>query len=402
MTDVSQPCQLWDRVTLFDGERIHAQAMSLVVADGRIQMLCPADALSADWRQRSQHMAEGGVVTPGLVDAHTHLVFASHRAQEFQQRLSGVSYADIAAQGGGILSSVRAVRAATEEALYAQSLPRLQAMMQDGVTHIEIKSGYGLCLEDELKMLRVARQLGDRNPIRVSTTFLGAHALPPEYAGRNNDYIAMLCQQMLPAVAEQGLADAVDVFCESIAFSPAQCERVFQAAQALGLPIKIHAEQLSNQHGAALAARYGALSADHLEYLDAEGVAALAAAGTVATLLPGAFLCLQETQRPPVAALREAGVPMAVASDANPGSSPLFQLTLMMPLACSLFGLTPLEALRGVTRHAAQALGDGAQGHLRVGGNADFCVWAVDDPLELACTLQSGRLRQRVLAGCLT
>ena len=395
--------QLWDRVTVFDGVRTWPDAMALLVSDARIERLIPASELSAEQRAGCRLMAGGGVITPGLIDCHTHLVFAGHRAAEFEQRLEGVSYADIAAAGGGILSTVRAVRVASEDELVAQTRPRLEALIADGVTTVEIKSGYGLSLEDELKMLRAARCLGRELPVRVLTTFLGAHAVPPEFAGRPDAYIDEICERMLPAVAEAGLADAVDVFCEHIAFSPAQCERMFETATRLGLPVKIHAEQLSNQHGTALAARFKALSADHLEWLDEAGVAAMAESGMVATLLPGAFLTLKETRLPPIQALRQAGVPMAVATDGNPGSSPIFQLTLMLNLACTLFGLTPTEALQGVTRHAARALGlQGQLGELAEGQTADFCLWRIDDPVELAYAVQPGRLAQRVLAGRIT
>ncbi len=398
-----QPRQLWDQVTVFDGTRTCAQPMAVVVSGEQIEQLVPASELSVEQRAGCELVASGGVMTPGLIDCHTHLVYAGHRAAEFEQRLEGASYADIAAAGGGILSTVRAVRAASEDELVEQARPRLQTLMADGVTTIEFKSGYGLSLEDELKMLRAARRLGDELPVRVLTTFLGAHALPPEFDGRPDAYIDEICQRMLPAVAEVGLADAVDVFCEHIAFSPVQCERVFETATRLGLPVKIHAEQLSNQHGTALAARYGALSADHLEWLDQDGVDAMAEAGMVATLLPGAFLTLKETRLPPIQALREAGVPMAVATDGNPGSSPLFQLTLMLNLACTLFGLTPTEALRGVTAHAARALGlQGRAGELAEGQRADFCLWRIDDPVELAYAVQPGRLKQRVFAGRIT
>ncbi len=395
--------KLWDRVTVFDGTRTLPQPMALITCGGRIERLVPSDDLGDDARADCEPMGRGGVITPGLIDCHTHLVFAGQRAAEFEQRLEGASYADIAAAGGGILSTVGAVRAASEDALVDQTRPRLEALIADGVTTIEIKSGYGLRLDDELKMLRAARRLGEELPVRVLTTFLGAHTLPPEFAGRADAYIDEISERMLPKVAEFGLADAVDVFCEHIAFSPAQCERVFQTAARLGLPIKIHAEQLSNQHGTALAARYGALSADHLEWLDDAGVAAMAASGMVATLLPGAFLTLRETRLPPIRALREAGVPMAVATDGNPGSSPMFQLTLMLNLVSTLFGLTPNEALQGVTRHAARALGlIGQAGELAEGRGADFCRWRIDDPVELAYAVQPGRLVQRVFAGRIT
>lgn len=395
--------RLWDRVTVFDGTRTWPEAMALVTSGERIERLVPATDLSPHDRANSELMARGGVITPGLIDCHTHLVFSGQRAGEFEQRLRGSSYAEIAAAGGGILHTVRATRAASVENLVEQTQPRLEALIADGVTVVEIKSGYGLSQDDELKMLRAARRLGELLPVRVVTTFLGAHALPPEFAGRADAYIDEVCERMLPKVAEAGLADAVDVFCEHIAFTPTQCERVFEAATRLGLPVKIHAEQLSNQHGSALAARFGALSADHLEWLDEAGVAAMAEAGMVATLLPGAFLTLKETQVPPIQALRDAGVPMAVATDANPGSSPMFQLTLMLNLVCTLFGLTPVEALQGVTRHAARALGlQGQTGELAEGRQADFCLWRIEDPVELAYAVQPGRLQQRVFAGEIT
>ncbi|TVS13273.1 MAG: imidazolonepropionase [Wenzhouxiangella sp.] len=403
MMGASAARKLWDRVTVFDGSRTWPEAMALVTGGERIERLVRVAELGPDERASCELMAGGGVITPGLVDCHTHLVFAGQRAAEFEQRLKGVSYAAIAAAGGGILSTVRATRAASEDELVEQTRPRLEALIADGVTTVEIKSGYGLSQNDELKMLRAARRLGAELPVRVLTTFLGAHALPPEFVGRPDAYIDEICKRMLPAVAEAGLADAVDVFCEHIAFTPAQCERVFEAATRLGLPVKIHAEQLSNQHGSALAARFGALSADHLEWLDEAGVAAMAEAGMVATLLPGAFLTLKETRLPPIQALRDAGVPMAVASDGNPGSSPMFQLTLMLNLACTLFGLTPTEALQGITRNAARALGlQGQAGELAEGRQADFCLWRIENPVELAYAVQSGRLRQRVVAGRIT
>uniref|UniRef100_UPI00131AF243 imidazolonepropionase n=2 Tax=unclassified Pseudomonas TaxID=196821 RepID=UPI00131AF243 len=341
----------------------------------------------------------GGVMTPGLVDCHTHLVHAGQRAGEFERRLEGTSYAEIARAGGGILGTVRATRAASEAELFAVARPRLQALIDEGVTTVEIKSGYGLTVADELKLLRVARQLGEALPVRVITTLLGAHAVPPEFQGDADGYVELVCQEMIPAAVAEGLADAVDVFCEGIAFSPAQCERVFQAARAHGLPIKAHAEQLSNLGGSALAARLGALSADHVEYLDEAGVRALAAAGTVAVLLPGAFLMLGETQQPPVELLRRHGVPMALASDANPGISPLYLPTLIAHLGCTLFRLTPREALAGLTAHAAQALGRPELGRIQAGAPADLCLWDVGQPAELAYEVRPGRLRQRIFAG---
>ncbi|MDR5858582.1 imidazolonepropionase [Halomonas eurihalina] len=390
---------LWQDVTVFDGQETLPNAMAVIVEDDRIQSLIPMRELSSEHAETCRHMGNGGVMTPGLVDCHTHLVFGGGRADEFEARLEGVSYEEIARRGGGIISTVRDTREASEDELIAAALPRLDALLADGVTTVEIKSGYGLDVENELKMLRVARRLGEARSVRVVTSLLGAHALPPEYADDSDGYIDLVCQAMIPAAAAEGLADAVDVFCEKIAFSVAQCERVFEAAQAHGLPIKAHAEQLSNLGGSAMAARHGALSADHIEYLDDAGIAAMRDAGSVAVILPGAFHTLRETQRPPIAGLREAGVPMAVATDANPGSSPLFMPTLMLNLACTLFSLTPREALAGMTAHGARALGMPELGRLREGAPADLCLWNIDSPAELAYAVQPGRLRQRVVAG---
>ena len=389
---------LWRNVTLFDGLEQLPEPMVVLVEQGCVAGLWPESGFNASLARGAKEAASGGVMTPGLVDCHTHLVYAGDRAGEFEQRLEGVSYETIARNGGGILSSVRATRAASEDELIAASLPRLDALLADGVTTVEIKSGYGLTVADELKMLRVARRLGELRPVRVLTTLLGAHALPPEYAGRADDYVSLVCDAMIPAATRERLADAVDVFCEGIAFSPAQCERVFQAAQRHGLAIKAHAEQLSNLGGSALAARYGALSADHIEYLDEAGVRAMAEAGTVAVLLPGAFHVLRETRLPPIELLRQYGVPMAVASDANPGTSPICMPTLMANLACTLFRLTPREALAGMTAHGALALGLGL-GRIAVGAPADLCLWDIQQPAELAYAVQAGRLRQRVFDG---
>ncbi|HZQ28306.1 MAG TPA: imidazolonepropionase [Acidimicrobiales bacterium] len=328
--------------------------------------------------------AGGRLVTPGLVDCHTHLVFGGDRAGEYERRLSGVSYEELARGGGGIMATVRATRAASEESLLASATERLAVLAKSGVTTVEIKSGYGLDVDTELRMLRVARQLGQSTGMRVVTTFLGAHTVPEEWAGRADDYIGFVVGTMLPAVAASGLADAVDVFCDRVAFGPEQAAAVLAAARVAGLPVKLHADQLSDSGGAALAARFGALSVDHLEHASDEGVAALAGSGTVAVLLPGAAYVLGETRRPPVAALRAAGVPMAVATDANPGTSPLLSLPLAMHLACRLFGLTPAEALAGASTHAAQALGlAGEVGRLAVGARADLVVWDVATPGEL-------------------
>ncbi|HYG90018.1 MAG TPA: imidazolonepropionase [Azospirillum sp.] len=334
---------------------------------------------------RSVVDAEGRWITPGLIDCHTHLVYAGDRAHEFEMRLQGATYEEIARAGGGIRSTVTATRAASEDDLVAQADRRLAALCAEGVTVVEVKSGYGLDLESELKMLRAARTLEKRRPVTVRTTFLGAHALPPEFQERADVYIDEVCDRMLPSVAAAGLADAVDAFCEGIGFTAAQTERVFQAAARHGLPVKLHAEQLSDLGGAALAARYGALSADHLEHLSDEGVAAMARAGTVAVLLPGAFYCLRETKLPPIDALRRHGVPMAIATDCNPGTSPIASLLTVLNMACVLFRLTPEEALTGATRHAAQALGlAGTHGTLEAGKAADVVLWDIERPAELA------------------
>lgn len=398
----SQDAKLWRDVSVFDGLQTLPEPMAVLIRGGVIAGLWPESVFALQDAQGAQEVGRGGVMTPGLVDCHTHLVFAGNRAAEFELRLEGASYAEIARAGGGIISSVRAVRDASEEALLAQALPRLQALIDDGVTSVEIKSGYGLTTADELKMLRVARRLAEQLPVHVTTTLLGAHALPPEFADDSDGYISLVCEQMIPAAAREGLADAVDVFCENIAFSPAQTERVFMAAQAHGLAIKVHAEQLSNQGASALAARYGALSADHIEFLDEAGVKAMAQAGTVATLLPGAFHTLRETQLPPIQLLRDHGVPMALASDANPGTSPICFPTLMLNLACTLFRMTPREALAGATAHAATAIGRKDLGRIAVGAPANLCVWDVQQPAELAYAVQPGRMRQRVFAGVLT
>ncbi|MCH4564991.1 imidazolonepropionase [Halomonas sp. EGI 63088] len=402
-----KPPRLWRDVVLFDGHDTRAEPMAVVVEAGHISRVMPMTELDRDVAAGCREMGRGGVMTPGLVDCHTHLVFGGSRADEFEQRLEGVSYEEIARRGGGILSTVRATRAASEDELFAQARPRLQALMAEGVTSVEIKSGYGLTVADELKMLRVARRLGAALPVRVITTLLGAHALPPEFAGDSDGYIELVCREMIPAAAEQGLADAVDVFCEKIAFSVAQCERVFEAAEAHGLPVKAHAEQLSNLGGSAMAARHGALSADHIEYLDEAGVAALREAGSVAVLLPGAFHTLRETRLPPIEALRAAAVPMAIATDANPGSSPIFNPTLMLNFACTLFRLTPREALAGMTAQGARALGlhergGGGHGRVTAGAPADLCWWDAESPAALAYAVQPGRLRQRIFNGEVT
>jgi imidazolonepropionase len=330
-----------------------------------------------------EHDLGAALVTPGLVDCHTHLVYAGNRAREFELRLAGASYEDIARAGGGIRSTLAATRAASDEALWADARQRALALMAEGVTTLEVKSGYGLSAEHEARCLRVARRLGRELPLGVRTTCLSAHALPPEFDGRPDDYIAAVCA-WLPALHAEGLVDAVDAFCERIAFSPAQTRRVFDAAHALQLPVKLHAEQLSDQGGADLAAGFGALSCDHLEYLSAAGVQAMARSGTVAVLLPGAYYFLRETQLPPVAALRAAGVPIAIATDHNPGSSPTLSPLLMLNMACTLFRLTPEEALRGMTVNGARALGLADRGTLVAGQRADFVAWPLEHPAELA------------------
>ena len=397
---------------------------AVVVEGGMLRWVGPVRAVPAAYAALPQFDGGGGLATPGLVDCHTHLVYGGQRANEFAMRLAGASYEEVAKAGGGIVSSVNATRAASEDDLFALALPRLQALLDEGVCAIEIKSGYGLALAHERKQLRVARRLGEALGVTVRTTFLGAHALPPEYAGRSRDYTDLVCNEMLPALAAEGLVDAVDVFCERIAFTLAETEQVFQAAQRLGipvklhaeglvdavdvfceriafslaeteqvfaaaarlrLPVKLHAEQLSDMQGAQLAARYGALSCDHIEHLSEDGVAAMARAGTVAVLLPGAFYTLRDTQLPPIAALRAAGVPMAVSTDHNPGTSPALSLLLMANMACTLFRLTVPEALAGITTHAARALGlQDTHGVLASGRPANFVLWPFSDAAELA------------------
>jgi len=397
----------------WDGLLLHAHLVTLageagwgVVEDGALGWrggrLCfagPRAALPGDPAQlaRTVHDAGGRWVTPGLVDCHTHLVFGGDRAGEFEQRLQGASYEQIARAGGGIVSTVRATRQADAAALLAQSLPRARALLADGVTTVEIKSGYGLELESERRMLQVARRIGRELGITVRTTFLGAHALPPEYAGRADAYVEAVCD-WLPRLHAEGLVDAVDAFCERIGFTAAQTRRVFEAARALGLPVKLHADQLSDGGGAALVAEFGGLSADHVEYSSEAGVAAMARAGTVAVLLPGAFHVLRETRLPPLQAFRAHGVPMAVATDCNPGTSPLLSLRLAMALACTHFRLTPEEALRGATVHAARALGLDDRGRLAPGLRADFVLWDIRRPAELAYWL-AGPLAAQVWAG---
>lgn len=366
---------------------------ALLVDDGVLRWVGPsAEAPAAD----EVVELRGALVTPGFVDCHTHLVYGGNRANEFEQRLLGASYADIAKAGGGIRSTVAATRAASEAELLASATQRARALMREGVTTLEVKSGYGLDADTEARMLRVARQLGALG-VDVRTTYLAAHALPPEVASAD-DYIDAACR-WLPALHAAGLVDAVDAFCEHIAFSPAQVARVFDAARLLGLPVKLHAEQLSDQGGAALAAGYRALSCDHLEFLSPAGIQAMAVAGTVAVLLPGAFYALRETQLPPIAALREAGVPIAIATDHNPGSSPTLSPLLMLNMACVLFRLTPEEALRGLTVNGARALGLADRGRLVAGQRADFCIWDGGHPRELAACFGHNPLIARVFQG---
>lgn len=358
---------------------------SLVVQAGVLRWVGPSAALPADYAQLPCHDGGGLLATPGLVDCHTHLVYGGERAGEFAMRLAGASYEEVARAGGGIISSVRATRAASEDELYTAALPRLQALLDEGVCAMEIKSGYGLQLAHERKQLRVARRLGADLGVTVRTTFLGAHALPPEYAERSQDYIDLVCNEMLPRLAAEGLVDAVDVFCERIAFSLAETEQVFQAAQRLGIPVKLHAEQLSDMGGSALAARHGALSCDHIEHLSQAGIDAMRAAGTVAVLLPGAYYTLRDTHCPPIAQLRAAGVPMAVSTDHNPGTSPALSLRLMANMACTLFRLTVPEALAGITTHAARALGlQDTHGLIAAGRPANFVLWGLREAAELA------------------
>jgi imidazolonepropionase len=397
--------QHWDRLLLnatlatFSGDTpyglVEGGAIALhhgrIAWLGRVNELPDAPATLAD----EVESLDGALVTPGLIDCHTHLVFGGDRADEFDLRLNGASYEEIARAGGGIVSTVKATRGASEDSLYAQALPRAQTLLADGVTTLEIKSGYGLELDSERRMLHVARRLGRELGISVRTSFLGLHALPPEYRERRADYVSLVCDEMLPTLASEGLIDAVDGFCEHIGFSPAETRRLFARARELGLPVKLHAEQLSDQGGAALVAEFGGLSADHLEHLGEVGVNAMAAAGTVAVLLPGAFYALRETRMPPIGLLREQRVPMAVATDCNPGTSPLLSLRLAAGMACTLFRLTPEEALRGVTVHAARALGLTDRGTLAVNQRADLVIWNARRPAEL-CYWIGGNLARRI------
>ena len=372
---------------------------AVAVVGGKIAWVGQMSAIPDAHAALPRHDCQNRLITPGLIDCHSHVVFAGNRAAEFEMRLNGASYADVARAGGGILSTVTATRAASEDDLLAQSLPRVDLMIAAGATVIEVKSGYGLTVAAELTMLRAARRIAARRPVRVVTTHLAAHAIPPEYAGQADDYIDKVVIPSLHAAHAEGLIDAVDAFCEGIAFSPDQVARVFKAARDLGLAVKLHAEQLSDLGGAVLAARFGALSADHLEYLGDDGVAAMAAAGTVAVILPGAFYTLRETRMPPITALRAAGVPMAVATDCNPGSSPMTSLPLAMNMACTLFRMTPLEALQGTTTNAARALGLTDCGIIAAGMRADLCLWDAAHPSEISYRIGATALKSRMFGG---
>jgi len=396
---MQQETMVWRNMCVFDGYTALPETMAVEVLHGKISQLQPEKDYQPAAGKKSTLAGENGLITPGLIDCHTHIIYAGNRAHEFEMRLEGASYEDIARQGGGIISTVHATREASETQLLEQSLPRLDALLKDGITTLEIKSGYGLTLADELKMLRVARQMEKIRPVHIKTTLLAAHAVPPEYKNNADAYVDVICDEIIPAAVSEHLADSVDVFCESIAFSLPQCERIFQTAHTYQLPVKAHAEQLSNMGGTALAAQYQALSVDHVEYLNETGIAAMQKAGTVAVLLPGAFYMLHEKQLPPVALLRQYGVPMAIATDANPGSSPIYMPSLILNMACTLFGLTPTEALRGMTSCAARALSLQGNGVLQTGSPADFCVWNVHVPVDLCYAIQPGRLRQRVFGG---
>lgn len=403
--DSSQPVTVWRnlRLATMAGDAPGIGRMlrgALVVRDGRFAFVGPEAELPAEFRACESLDGEGRWATPGLVDCHTHLVFAGNRAREFEMRLAGASYEEVARAGGGIVSSVKGVRAASEDDLVAETLPRLDALIAEGVTTVEVKSGYGLDTDSEIKSLCAAGRLAEARDVMVRRTFLGAHALPPEANGDKAAYIAKVCEEMIPAVADAGLADAVDGFCEGIAFSPDEIARVFDAAKAHGLPVKLHAEQLSDLGGAALAARYGALSADHLEYLSEDGAKAMAAAGTVAVLLPGAFYFIRETKLPPIDLLRRHGVAIALATDCNPGTSPLTSLLLTMNMAATFFRMTVEECLIAVTRGGAAALGLSDEiGTLEAGKRADFCLWDVEDPAELVYRIGFNPLHQRFRGG---
>lgn len=384
--------------TMVDGYGLTEDG-AVAIEGGRILWVGQMCNLPEAHASLPRHDCGGRLLTPGLIDCHSHIVFGGDRAVEFEMRLNGANYEEVARAGGGILSTVRATRAASDAELLAQALARADLMIAAGATTIEVKSGYGLTVADELKMLRVARQIAAHRPLRVVTTHLAAHAVPPEYAGRADAYIDEVAIPSLHQAHAEGLIDAVDAFCEGIAFSPAQVERLFTAARSLGLPLKLHAEQLSDLKGAALAARMGALSADHVEYIAADGIAAMAAAGTVAVILPGAFYTLRETQAPPIAAFRAAGVAMAVATDFNPGTAPIAALPLAMNMACTLFRMTPLEALAGTTTHAARALGLTDRGSIAPGQRADLCLWQARHPAELSYRIGATPLHARIFGG---
>ena len=384
--------------TMKDGLYSVIENAAIGVVGGRIVWIGEAQELP-NYDTQNEHDLGGGWITPGLIDCHTHLVFGGNRAGEFEQRLNGVSYQEIAKQGGGIASSVKATRDASEVELIASASRRLKSLIADGVTTVEIKSGYGLSLDSELKMLSVATELGKQFPVTVKRTCLAAHAMPPEYDDKDA-YIDYLCDTVLPKVAELGVADAVDAFCEGIAFSTEQVARYFKTAESLGLPVKIHAEQLSSLGGTSMASSFKALSADHIEFIEESDVKAMAESDTVAVLLPGAFFTLKETQRPPIALLRQYGVPMAIATDANPGTSPALSLRLMMNMACTLFALTPEESLAGATIHAAKALGIAdTHGSLEIGKVADFVCWDVESPGELSYWLGGNLVKNRIYEG---
>ena len=403
--------EIWDTLwvdvnlaTMVDGGEPYGAVVdgAVGISDGRLTFVGPRDGLPGMPEKLAGDIrsGQGRWVTPGLIDCHTHMVYGGNRAHEFEQRLAGASYEEIARAGGGILSTVSATREATEAQLLASALSRLDDLLAEGVTTVEIKSGYGLDLSTELKMLRVARRLSEVRPVSVRTTVLGAHAVPPEFVGRSDDYIDWVCRELIPAAAAEGLADAVDVFCETIGFTAEQTALVFDAAVAHEIPVKLHAEQLSDQGGAVLAAHYGALSADHLEYISPEGVGAMARSGTVAVVLPGAFYVLNETRKPPVETFRFHGVPIAVATDCNPGTSPVTSLLLMVNMACVLFGLTVEESLAGVTRNAARALGlSKSQGTLEVGKVADLAIWDIESPADLAYAIGANPLDEVVWSG---
>ncbi len=390
-----------DAATMTEGGAPYGLVPDAAIAlqDGQIAWIGAVADLPSRFADQPRTRLGGRLVTPALIDCHTHVVHGGHRATEFEMRLNGASYEEVARAGGGIISTVKATRAAGVEELVAQALPRVDAMLAVGVSVIEVKSGYGLDDDTELNMLRAARALPDHRPVRVLTSFLGAHAVPQDYKGRASDYIHQVCIPTLRAAHAEGLVDAVDAFCEGIAFQPEELIPLFEVATDLGLPIKIHAEQLSNLGGAKLAAGYGALSADHIEYLDEAGVQAMARAGTVGVILPGAFYTLRETQAPPIDLLRQHGVPMALATDCNPGSAPMTSLLLAMNMGCTLFRMTPEEALQGVTVHAARALGLADCGQISVGRRADLAVWNVEHPAELAYRIGFNPLHTRIFGG---